>query len=58
MINVSQQTESGDLLGGYKPVNTKLIAVGVQEYFESLFLATFSEKEKREIQQGVVALFQ
>lgn len=57
MINVSQQTESGDLLGGYKPVNTKLIAVGVQEYFESLFWQHF-RKEKREIQQGVVALFQ
>lgn len=45
VINVSQQTESGDLLGGYKPVNTKTIAIPIQETFENLFLATFSLKK-------------
>lgn len=45
VINVSQQTESGDLLGGYKPVNTKSVAIPIQERFESLFLATFSQKK-------------
>ncbi|WPK27495.1 hypothetical protein PUMCH_004884 [Australozyma saopauloensis] len=45
VINVSQQTESGDLLGGYKPVNTKTVAIPLQERFESLFLATFSQKK-------------
>lgn len=45
VINVSQQTESGDLLGGYKPVNTKSVAIPIQEKFESLFLATFSQKK-------------
>lgn len=35
VINVSQQTECGDLLGGYKPVNTKTIAVPLLENFES-----------------------
>ena len=45
VINVSQQTESGDLLGGYKPVNLKTIAIRVQETFESLFAATFSLKK-------------
>lgn len=45
VINVSQQTESGDLLGGYKPVNTKSVAIPLQEVFESLFLATFSQKK-------------
>lgn len=44
VINVSQQTETGDLLGGYKPVNTKTIALPLQESFENLFLATFSQK--------------
>lgn len=42
VINVSQQTETGDLLGGYKPVNSKTIALPVQESFESLFSLTFS----------------
>ncbi|CAB4255465.1 similar to Saccharomyces cerevisiae YLR106C MDN1 Huge dynein-related AAA-type ATPase (midasin), forms extended pre-60S particle with the Rix1 complex (Rix1p-Ipi1p-Ipi3p) [Maudiozyma barnettii] len=45
VINVSQQTETGDLLGGYKPVNSKSIAVPVQETFEILFESTFSLKK-------------
>lgn len=45
VINVSQQTESGDLLGGYKPVNVKSLAIQVQELFGSIFMATFSEKK-------------
>lgn len=45
VINVSQQTEAGDLLGGYKPVNTKTVALPVQETFEALFTATFSKKK-------------
>ena len=45
VINVSQLTESGDLLGGYKPVNTKTVAIPLQERFESIFLATFSQKK-------------
>lgn len=45
VINVSQQTETGDLLGGYKPVNSKTIALPIQETFESLFISTFSLKK-------------
>ncbi|AJV76513.1 Mdn1p [Saccharomyces cerevisiae YJM450] len=45
VINVSQQTETGDLLGGYKPVNSKTVAVPIQENFETLFNATFSLKK-------------
>ncbi|SCU87127.1 LAFA_0E04896g1_1 [Lachancea sp. 'fantastica'] len=45
VINVSQQTESGDLLGGFKPVNTKTIAIPLLEDFESIFPATFSMKK-------------
>ncbi|CCF56589.1 hypothetical protein KAFR_0B02920 [Kazachstania africana CBS 2517] len=45
VINVSQQTEAGDLLGGYKPVNSKTVAVPVQETFETLFAVTFSLKK-------------
>ncbi|KAL3228604.1 Midasin [Nakaseomyces bracarensis] len=45
VINVSQQTESGDLLGGYKPVNSKSIAIPIQEEFEMLFAASFSMKK-------------
>ncbi|AMD18950.1 HBR049Cp [Eremothecium sinecaudum] len=44
VINVSQQTESGDLLGGYKPVNCRTVASPILETFETLFAATFSMK--------------
>lgn len=45
VINVSQQTELGDLLGGYKPVNTKTIAVPLQQSFDALFTASFSQRK-------------
>lgn len=41
-INMSQQTESGDLLGGYKPIDSKLLAIPLLETFESLFERTLS----------------
>ncbi|QPG72905.1 hypothetical protein FOA43_000208 [Brettanomyces nanus] len=45
VINMSQQTEVGDLLGGFKPVSTKLIALPIQEDFEDLFSRSFSTKK-------------
>ncbi|AGO13937.1 AaceriAGR074Cp [[Ashbya] aceris (nom. inval.)] len=51
VINVSQQTESGDLLGGYKPVNCKTIAIPILEEFELLFAATFSMKKNEKFYQ-------
>ncbi|CAN3377160.1 hypothetical protein DIURU_003588 [Diutina rugosa] len=45
VINVSQQTEVSDLLGGFKPVNTRLVAVPLQQRFDELFAATFSQKK-------------
>ena len=45
VINVSQQTESSDLLGGYKPVTSKIMALPLQETFEELFSSTFSKKK-------------
>ncbi|CAI5759429.1 unnamed protein product [Candida verbasci] len=57
VINVSQQTESGDLLGGYKPVNSKSIAIPIQEYFENLFIATFSEKKNEKFSKILTKCF-
>ncbi|KAK1598724.1 ATPase [Colletotrichum navitas] len=39
-INLSQQSEAGDLLGGFKPVNVRSLAVPLKEEFEDLFSAT------------------
>ncbi|KAM0394946.1 hypothetical protein ACHAQC_004784 [Fusarium culmorum] len=39
-VNLSQQSEVGDLLGGFKPVNTRTLAMPLKEEFEDLFSAT------------------
>ncbi|KAK9476971.1 hypothetical protein V1514DRAFT_353785 [Lipomyces japonicus] len=44
VINVSQQTEASDLLGGYKPVDVRSVAVPLREEFDNLFESTFSSK--------------
>ncbi|KAG0682446.1 hypothetical protein C6P42_002987 [Pichia californica] len=44
VINLSQQTEVGDLLGGFKPLNAKSIALPLEEDFEQLFARSFSTK--------------
>jgi midasin len=46
-INLSQQTESGDLLGGYKPVDVRSLAVPLKERFGELFEKTFSLKKNK-----------
>ncbi|KID90916.1 Midasin [Metarhizium guizhouense ARSEF 977] len=39
-VNLSQQSEVGDLLGGFKPVNVRSLAVPLKEEFEDIFAAT------------------
>jgi midasin len=43
-FNLSQQSESGDLLGGFKPVNARSMIVPLKEEFDDLFSASFSYK--------------
>ncbi|KAF4551547.1 Midasin-like protein [Elsinoe fawcettii] len=40
-FNMSQQSESGDLLGGFKPINTRTIVIPLQDEFDHLFKSTF-----------------
>ena len=48
VVNLSQQSETGDLLGGYKPLNLRVYAMPIQEEFEDLFERTFSlERNQR-----------
>nr|KAJ3422092.1 hypothetical protein HK105_001196 [Polyrhizophydium stewartii] len=44
VINMSQQSDSTDLLGGFKPVDALLLATKVKDEFEDLFARTFSVK--------------
>ncbi|KAL0114620.1 hypothetical protein PUN28_011725 [Cardiocondyla obscurior] len=48
IINMNQQSESVDLLGGYKPVDLKFLISPVREEFEILFRSFFVvEKNKK-----------
>ncbi|XP_048209797.1 midasin isoform X2 [Perognathus longimembris pacificus] len=45
VVNMNQQSDTADLLGGYKPVDHKLIWLPLRETFEELFVKTFSKKQ-------------
>ncbi|KAL8757568.1 MAG: hypothetical protein Q9184_004174 [Pyrenodesmia sp. 2 TL-2023] len=47
VVNLSQQSEAGDLLGGFKPVNMRSLAIPMKERFEDLFESTFSLKKNQ-----------
>jgi midasin len=42
--NLNQQSESVDLLGGFKPVELKTLCTPLKNKFEKLFPKTFSRK--------------
>lgn len=48
VVNLSQQSEAGDLLGGYKPLNARSLAVPMKEEFDDLFEKTFSTKRNQQ----------
>ncbi|XP_076780137.1 midasin isoform X2 [Arvicanthis niloticus] len=45
VVNMNQQSDTADLLGGFKPVDHKLIWLPLRETFEELFVQTFSKKQ-------------
>ncbi|XP_071480621.1 midasin-like [Diadema antillarum] len=45
VINMNQQSDSTDLLGGFKPVDLRQVVAPVREAFEDAFRATFSVKQ-------------
>ncbi|XP_009998839.1 PREDICTED: midasin [Chaetura pelagica] len=47
VINMNQQSDTADLLGGYKPVDNKLIWLSLRDSFEELFSQTFSRKKNQ-----------
>ncbi|KAH3662481.1 hypothetical protein OGAPHI_005733 [Ogataea philodendri] len=57
VINVSQQTEVGDLLGGFKPVTTKSLAIPLEEDFEELFKRSFSVKKNEQFMKLLAKMF-
>lgn len=51
IINLSQQTELSDLIGGFKPVDGIQIALPIKEEFDTLFETTFSFKKNARFYQ-------
>ncbi|XP_018427598.1 PREDICTED: midasin [Nanorana parkeri] len=47
IVNMNQQSDTADLLGGYKPVDHRLIWLPMREDFEELFTQTFSRKQNK-----------
>jgi len=45
VLNMNQQSDSVDLIGGYKPVELKIIIKPIREEFESLFRAEFNVEQ-------------
>ncbi|KAK4193558.1 putative midasin [Podospora australis] len=45
-VNLSQQSEASDLLGGFKPVSAQTLAMPLKEEFEDLLLKTGVSAEK------------
>ncbi|KAJ3369455.1 hypothetical protein HDU91_007199, partial [Kappamyces sp. JEL0680] len=45
VMNMSQQSDSTDLLGGFKPVDALMLAAPLKERFDLLFAKTFSVKQ-------------
>ncbi|KAK6432457.1 AAA ATPase midasin, partial [Oleoguttula sp. CCFEE 5521] len=50
-FNLSQQTEAGDLLGGFKPVNARSLMIPLHDDFSTLFASSFSATKNRDFTQ-------
>ncbi|EJC98837.1 P-loop containing nucleoside triphosphate hydrolase protein [Fomitiporia mediterranea MF3/22] len=48
-LNLSNQTESSDLIGGFRPVSTRVPALELQNRFTELFQRTFSSKKNEQL---------
>ncbi|KAF2836680.1 P-loop containing nucleoside triphosphate hydrolase protein [Patellaria atrata CBS 101060] len=47
-FNLSQQSESGDLLGGFKPVNIRSLVIPLKDEFDELFGSMFSKSKNQQ----------
>lgn len=52
-LNLSHQTETADLLGGFRPVDARIPATDLQEVFLDLFSKTFSRKKNEKFEGEV-----
>ncbi|XP_028119149.1 midasin-like [Camellia sinensis] len=48
VLNLSQQSDVADLLGGFKPMNAQFLCIPLYMEFENLFTTTFSSKDNED----------
>lgn len=53
VINMNQQSDSADLLGGYKPVDMKFIFAPIKREFENLFCSYFSVEHNKKFLKNI-----
>eukprot|EP00958_Prasinococcus_capsulatus_P008905 scaffold874_cov380-Prasinococcus_capsulatus_cf.AAC.29 len=53
VVNMSQQSDASDLLGGFKPVETQTLCLPLLGKFEELFCKTFPRDSNREFLERV-----
>ncbi|KAK3703625.1 AAA ATPase midasin [Vermiconidia calcicola] len=47
-FNLSQQSEAGDLLGGFKPISPRSLIIPLKDDFDDLFTARFSRSKNQQ----------
>ena len=47
VVNLSQQSEAGDLLGGYKPISLRALAIPMKEEFDELLEKTWKSHKNQ-----------
>ncbi len=58
MQNLSLQTDSTDLLGGYKPLEMRHVARGAYDKFVDLFVSSFSRSQNAQFLKYVLTAFE
>ncbi|CAH1229365.1 MDN1 [Branchiostoma lanceolatum] len=57
VVNMNQQSDSNDLLGGFKPVDVRLLVMPIREEFEAVFCETFSRSQNAQFLGHVADCF-
>lgn len=53
VINMNQQSDSADLLGGFKPIDTKFAVAPVKNEFEAVFKQYFNVEQNKKYLQNI-----
>ncbi|KAI8544654.1 hypothetical protein RHMOL_Rhmol08G0312700 [Rhododendron molle] len=48
VLNLSQQSDVADLLGGFKPMNAQFVCIPLYKEFDNLFTSTFPSKDNED----------